>query len=122
VVGAASAGADGDLLIYLLPFLVVFVATFLIVKEAPTARQAWGRMALANGIACFALPFMALAFSAVLGAKIVPHNAAASTVAGVTLAGVAMVGAAGVFGFFAGMILIVVAYFTLKSRPSAVSA
>jgi hypothetical protein len=98
------------------PFLIVAVVAALIVIFAPTARHAWGRLALIDGLGCFALPFMAAAFSWIVGSH-VAHGAGANAgaaTAGAGLAGVAMTGAAGFMGFFAGLILVAMAYFILR--------
>lgn len=120
MIRAASAASGGDAMTYILPFLIVALVAAVLVSAAPTSRQAWGRMALLNGLACFALPFMSVAFSAAVGSHIVPELQAAGAAAGVAVAGVALAGVTGLFGFFAGMILIVIAYFVLKSRPATV--
>jgi hypothetical protein len=100
------------------PFLIVAVVAAFIVMFAPTARHAWGRLALIDGLACFALPFMAAALSWVVGSHVVQsagtNVGAAAAGAGAGLAGVAMTGAAGFMGFFAGLILVVMAYFILR--------
>jgi len=97
------------------PFLVIAAIAAVIVIFAPTARHAWGRLALVDGLGCFALPFMAALFSWTLGSQLT-HNIDGGEAAavGAGLAGVVVTGAAGFVGFFAGLILVIMAYFILR--------
>ncbi len=114
---ASGAQPSGGVMFEVLsPFLIVAIVAALIVMFAPSARHAWGRLALIDGLACFALPFMAAALSWVVGSHVAQNagaNAGAAAV-GAGVAGVAMTGAAGFVGFFAGLILVVMAYFILR--------
>lgn len=107
---------------------VVIVAA-LIAFRAPTARHAWGRLLLINGLACFALPFMGIVFTAVVGSHVAHTIQSAggdsgATVLGTAAAGVALTGVLGFLGFFLGIILVIAAYFVLRgaARPLRIEA
>jgi hypothetical protein len=112
VITAAQKDPDSSspgLFLLAAPYLAVCVATVLIAGTAPTGRRAWGQLALVNGLACFALPFAGFALVVIIGH---PVGAVATG-----FVGLAMFGVLGLIGFFAGLILVTIAYFVLRSAP-----
>lgn len=104
--------------------LIAIAATLAIGFLAPTARIAWGRLSLMNGLAGFALPLSGFLFSALVGAQALRAGAAggvgaqAGTALGVGVFGAMLTGFLAVIGFFAGVFFLVIAYFLLR-RPRA---
>ena len=108
--------------------LVAIAITLIIVVLSRSARTAWGRLCLFNGLASLALPLTGVAFTAIFGyqsVQSVPVHGATSAAAaqagtaiGVGLAGTAVSVTLGFVGFFLGAIFLVIAYFLLRAKPA----
>ena len=102
------------------PFLAVAVLTIFIVLWAPTARIAWGRLFVLNGLAAFALPLQGILYSALEKLATLartPADLHLGATLGVGLFGTAITGALALVGFFMGVIFIVAGYFVLRGAP-----
>ena len=108
------------------PFVAIAVLTILIAMLAPTARIAWGRLCVLNGLASFALPFQGLLLSTLIGSLAITqlHNGTAGhsgaevgAMLGAGAFGVALTSALAFVGFFLGMIFVVAGYFILRAAP-----
>jgi hypothetical protein len=106
------------------PFLAVALLTIVIALWAPTARIAWGRLCVVNGLAGFALPLQGVLFSMLFGSTMLAHTTSATDPVvkagarlGAGLAGAAITGALAFVGIFIGLIFIVAGYFVLRDAP-----
>jgi len=93
------------------------VITLIIGASAPTARIAWGRLFLLNGLVSLAAPLAGIAYSAIMAKHITEqtHSSAAATGAGI--GGVLITGALGFVGFFLAAIFLVISFLALRGAP-----
>ena len=111
IASSTGSGADNKSFILIGPLAIIAI-TAVIVIFAPSARSAWARSFFMNGIACFALPFAGIAYSAIVGSGVSAQAGPAhpGAVAGAVVGGTLIAGALGFVGFFAGAILLAFAY------------
>ncbi len=101
---------------------IAVIATIVIVLFAPTARIAWGRLFLLNGLVSLALPLSGIVSSALLGHQILRHvegsrEAETGVAMGAGLGGMMVSGMLGIVGFFLGAIFLVLAFVALRNAP-----
>jgi len=119
---------DGDRGSSVWGFVLPLGATLLIVFTARSARIAWGRLFLLNGLASLALPLVGMIWSAMGVKEIVKHTtfaaggsyaAEAGVTAGAVLGGAMLTSAMAVVGFFLGAIFLAMAAFMLRGGAPA---
>jgi hypothetical protein len=100
--------------------IAALIATLVLAVTASTARSAWSRLFLTNGLACLALPLVGIAWSVMVAPTMInkatfasggSYAAEAGAQAGAVIGGAMLTGTMAFVGFFMGAIFLVLAFF-----------
>ena len=123
--GLLVGGGETGGTVSLWAFLVAWVALTIFAARHTESRRIVARTAIAYAVAAFALPVATLVFTFVVGASAVSDSPSEAeqvgAIIGTGLAGTALAIIAAVFGFFTGIIAVVIGYFFSKP-PGAPAA
>lgn len=96
-VDGGDAGSSSFFIFYLISFAIAFMSQ--------TAKQAWKRLLITSAILCFMLPISSMLFTGIFVAE---ETSGAAEAAGGLIGGALVTGVTGFFGFFMGVIFLVI--------------
>lgn len=100
-VGAGEVG--GEIAFY--AFFVFYIASFIISLRSNSSKQAWKRLFITASILSFLLPVSSMIFT---GIFIAEETSGTAEAAGGLIGGALVTGITGVFGFFMGIVFLLI--------------
>ena len=96
-------------------FFVLYIVSFVVSLRSNSSKQAWKRLLITASILSFLLPISSMLFT---GMFIAEETSGAAEAAGGLIGGALVTGITGVFGFFMGVIFLIIGLLIKDQKES----
>lgn len=111
---SVGAGSEGGV-VASNAFWVLYIVSFVVSLRSNSSKQAWRRLLITSSILSFLLPISSMLFT---GMFIAEETSGAAEAAGGLIGGALVTGITGIFGFFMGVIFLIIGLLIKDEKES----